>query len=78
MVLRVLRLLAIGPPIIIPRVPVTNITIAFEPNFLISGISILIVSNARLVGSRYLEATKYKFEFSPEITPNELKRDGIK
>ena len=29
-----------------------------DPNFLISGISMLIVSRAKLVGNKYLEATK--------------------
>jgi hypothetical protein len=48
----------IGPPNIIPKVPVKNITIALDPNFLISGISMLIVSRAKLVGNKYLEATK--------------------
>tara|TARA_B000000437_G_scaffold191482_1_gene150030 strand:- start:544 stop:663 length:120 start_codon:yes stop_codon:yes gene_type:complete len=38
----------------------------------------LIVKRARLVGSKYLEATKYSFELSPEIIPSELKIEGIK
>ena len=71
-------MIEIGPPNIIPIVPVKNITIAVVPNFLISGISILIVSNTRLAGNKYLEATKYNLDSSPEIIPNELKRDGIK
>ena len=51
-------IMEIGPPKIIPKVPVKNITIALDPNFLISGISMLIVSRAKLVGNKYLEATK--------------------
>ena len=39
-------IIEIGPPKIIPKVPVKNITIALDPNFLISGISMLIVSKA--------------------------------
>ena len=68
----------IGPPKIIPKVPVKNIIIALLPSFLISGISILMVSNTKLVGNKNLDATKYKLDFSPEIIPKELKRDGIK
>ena len=67
-----------GPPKTTPNVPVKNITIALVPNFLISGISILMVSNTKLAGNKYLEATKYNLDVSPEIIPNELKRDGIK
>jgi hypothetical protein len=70
--------MARGPPIIIPSVPVKNIINALDPNFLISWISILIVKRARLVGSRYLDATKYRFELSPEIIPSELKIEGMK
>ena len=51
-------IIEIGPPKIIPKVPVKNITIALDPNFLISGISMLIVRRAKLVGSKYLDATK--------------------
>jgi hypothetical protein len=70
--------IAKGPPIIIPIVPVKNIISALEPNFFISLRSILIVKRARLVGRRYLDDTKYRFELSPEIIPNELKIEGIK
>ena len=70
--------IARGPPIIMPIVPVKNIISALEPNFFISWRSILIVKRARLVGSKYLEATKYSFELSPEITPSELKIEGMK
>jgi hypothetical protein len=38
----------------------------------------LIVSKTKLVGKRYLEATKYRFEYSPDIIPRELNIDGIK
>ena len=38
----------------------------------------LTVSNTKLVGNKNLDATKYKLDFSPEIIPAELKRDGIK
>tara|TARA_Y100001936_G_scaffold246893_1_gene291690 strand:+ start:1470 stop:1685 length:216 start_codon:yes stop_codon:yes gene_type:complete len=68
----------IGPPIIIPIVPVKNMINAFDPSFLISGKSILTVSKTRLAGSKYLEATKYNLELSPEIIPKELNIDGIK
>ena len=47
----------IGPPKIIPKVPVKQL-LALDPNFLISGISMLIVSRAKLVGNKYLEAAK--------------------
>ena len=40
------------------NVPVKNKIRALEPNFLISFKSMLIVKSARLVGSKYLEATK--------------------
>ena len=71
-------MIEIGPPKIIPNVPVKNITIALVPNFLISGMSILMVSNTKLAGNKYLEATKYNLDSCPEIIPKELKRDGIK
>ena len=71
-------IIAKGPPAIIPSVPVKNIINALDPNFFISWISILIVKRARLVGSKYLDATKYSFELSPEMTPSELKIEGIK
>jgi len=50
--------MANGPPIIIPTVPVKNMINALGPNFKMLGKSILIVSRTRLVGSRYLDATK--------------------
>ena len=50
--------IAIGPPMMIPNVPVKNKIRALEPNFLISFKSMLMVKSARLVGSKYLEATK--------------------
>ena len=71
-------IMEIGPPKIIPNVPVKNITIAFAPNFLISGMSMLTVSNTKLEGNKYLDATKYNLDSSPEMIPAELKRDGMK
>ena len=53
------NMIDIGPPIIIPIVPVKNMINAFEPSFLISGKSILTVSKTRLAGSKYLESKKY-------------------
>ena len=50
--------MANGPPIMIPTVPVKNMMMALGPSFLISGRSILMVSNTKLVGSKYREATK--------------------
>ena len=50
--------IAMGPPMMIPTVPVKNMIIAFGPNFLISGKSILMVSKTKLVGNKYREATK--------------------
>ena len=57
-----IRIIENGPPIIIPAVPLKNIIIAFGPNFIISGKSILIVSKTKLAGNKYRDATKYKFE----------------
>ena len=57
-----IRIIENGPPIIIPNVPLKNITIAFGPNFIISGKSILMVSKTKLAGNKYRDATKYKFE----------------
>tara|TARA_B100001175_G_scaffold293492_1_gene280016 strand:- start:18 stop:182 length:165 start_codon:yes stop_codon:yes gene_type:complete len=51
---------------------------ALDPNFFISCRSMLIVKRTRLVGSRYLEATKYSLELSPEMIPKELNIEGIK
>jgi hypothetical protein len=45
-----------------PIVPARNIMIAFDPSFLISGRSILMVKRTRLDGRRYLDATKYSFD----------------
>ena len=50
--------MAIGPPIIILIVPVKKRISALGPNFFIPGMSTLIVNNARLAGSRYLDAIK--------------------
>ena len=69
---------AIGPPRTIPMLPVKNIINAFDPNFFIAGKSILIVNNTRLAGNKYLDATKYNFELSLDIMPNELNNDGMK
>ena len=70
--------IAIGPPIIIPKVPVKNIINAFEPSLLISFKSTLNVSRTNDVGSKYLEATKYKFDFSGETIPIVFNNEGIK
>jgi len=43
---------------IIPAVPVKNMTNALGPNFIILGRSILIVSRTKLVGNKYRDATK--------------------
>ena len=67
-----------GPPMITPMVPVKNMITAFEPNLFIAGRSTLIVKSARLVGSRYLDATKYRLDSSPEMIPKELKIEGMK
>jgi len=40
--------------------------------------STLRVNNTKEVGNRYLEATLYKEEDSPEIKPKELNTAGIK
>jgi hypothetical protein len=67
-----------GPPKTIPIVPATNITKALGPSFKIPLKSILKVNNTNDAGSKYLEATLYKPEDSPEMTPNELKSAGMK
>ena len=38
----------------------------------------LTVSNTKFDGNKYLDATKYNLDFSPEMIPAELKRDGMK
>tara|TARA_X000001036_G_scaffold74080_1_gene65606 strand:+ start:787 stop:1065 length:279 start_codon:yes stop_codon:yes gene_type:complete len=67
-----------GPPSKIPKVPVKNIIKAFGPNLIISFKSTLIVNRTKEQGSRYLEATKYKFELSELIIPVVLRNDGKK
>ena len=71
-------IIAIGPPIIIPTVPVKNIINAFEPSLLISFKSTLKVRRTNDVGSKYLEATKYRFDFSGETIPVVFNKEGIK
>tara|TARA_R110002111_G_scaffold21606_16_gene50227 strand:+ start:1445 stop:1609 length:165 start_codon:yes stop_codon:yes gene_type:complete len=51
---------------------------AFGPNLAMLFRSILRVSKTREVGKRYLEATKYRLESSPEINPVVLNNAGIK
>ena len=51
-------IIARGPPMIIPAVPVKNMTNALGPNFIILGRSILIVNSTKLVGNKYRDATK--------------------
>jgi len=70
--------IAIGPPIIMPKVPVKNIIKAFDPSLLISFKSTLKVSNTNDVGSKYLEATKYKSDFSGEPIPVVFSKEGKK
>jgi hypothetical protein len=45
---------------------------------MISFRSMLSVRRTRQVGSRYLEDTKYNFEYSPEISPTEFSTEGMK
>ena len=59
--------MAIGPPIIIPIVPVKNITNAFQPKLNTAFKSILNVIKTNAAGSKYLLATKYKL-VPPSIT----------
>ena len=68
----------IGPPKMIPTLPVRNIIIALKPSFFIPGKSTLIVRSTKLVGNKYLDATKYKLDSSPEIIPNEFSTEGMK
>ncbi len=49
--------MAIGPPIIIPTVPVKNIIKAFEPKLKIAFKSILKVINTKAAGNKNLLAT---------------------
>ena len=70
---------AIGPPRIIPTVAARNMMIAFNPNCLIPLKSILKQSRISEAGSKYLEATKYRFESSPDIIPKgQFNRPGMK
>ena len=57
---------------------VKNIINAFEPSLLISFKSTLNVSRTNDVGSKYLEATKYKLDFSGETIPIVFNNEGIK
>jgi hypothetical protein len=53
-------------------------TKALGPSLSIPLKSILKVNKTNDAGSKYLEATLYSPDDSPEITPNELKSAGMK
>ena len=68
----------IGPPIIIPIVPVKNIISALYPKLYMAFKSILKVISNNAAGNKYLLAIKYVFDSSEEIIPRELKMAGRK
>ena len=64
--------MAIGPPMIMPIVPVKNMTKAFHPRLNTAFRSILKVINTNAAGSKYLLATKYKLVLPSISSPFSL------
>ncbi|CAI8254995.1 MAG: Uncharacterised protein [Bacteroidetes bacterium MED-G17] len=62
--------IAKGPPMIIPKVPVKNMTNGFQPNLTSPLKSILSVIRNNAAGNRNLVATKYKFDFLRVFVPS--------
>src|SRR5690554_5236276 len=67
-----------GPPMITPIVPARNITKAFGPSLTIPLKSILKVKSTKDAGNKYLDATVYKPDSSPEIRPKVFNKPGVK